>query len=68
MSCETYDVIHSFGPGSLTKESETELANSVLKKKIQNTQEIKENAFQLDKTGQNVQILEEVLFFNLRTA
>ena len=25
-----------------------------------------ENAFYLDKTGQNVQILEEVLFFKLR--
>ena len=35
--------------------------------KIQNTQESKENAFQLDKTGQSVHIFEEVLFFNLRT-
>ena len=32
-------------------------------KKIQNTQEVKENAFQLDKTGQNVHIFVEVLFF-----
>ena len=34
---------------------------------IQNTQEIKENAFELDKTGQNVQIFEEVLFYKLHT-
>ena len=31
--------------------------------KIQNTHEVKENAFELDKTGQNVRIFEEVLFF-----
>ena len=30
---------------------------------IQNTQEVKENAFSLDKTGQNVRIFEEVLSF-----
>ena len=30
-------------------------------KKIQSTQEVKENAFWLDKTGQNVRIFEEVL-------
>ena len=36
-------------------------------KKIQNTQEIKENAFYLDKTGQYVHIFDEVLFFKLRT-
>ena len=29
---------------------------------IQNTQEVKESTFQLDKTGQNVWIFEEVLF------
>ena len=33
---------------------------------FQNTQEIKENAFYLDETGQNVHIFEEVLFFKLR--
>ena len=32
-------------------------------KNIQNTQEVKENTFQLDKTGQNVWVFEEVLFF-----
>ena len=31
--------------------------------KIQITQEVKENAFWFDKTGQNVHIFEEVLFF-----
>ena len=36
--------------------------------KIQNSQEIKENAFSLDKIGHNVQIFEEVLFFKLRTS
>ena len=34
-------------------------------KKIKNTQGTKENAFQLDQTGQNVQILEEVLIFHV---
>ena len=34
---------------------------------IQNTQEIKENTFEWDKTGQNMQIFEEVLFFKLST-
>ena len=29
--------------------------------------EIKENAFSLDETGQNMHIFEEVLFFKLRT-
>ena len=35
---------------------------------FQNTQEIKENAFYLDKTEQNVQSFEEFLFFKLRTS
>ena len=30
---------------------------------IQNTQEVKKNVFYLDKTGQNVQIFKDVLFF-----
>ena len=30
---------------------------------VQHTSEVKENAFWLDKTGQNVHIFEEVLFF-----
>ena len=40
---------------------------AVRSNKIQNTEEIKENAFKLDKTGQNVQIFYEVLFFKLHT-
>ena len=32
-------------------------------KKIQNTQEVKEKVFWLDKTGQNVRIFKELLFF-----
>ena len=40
-------------------------------KKIQNTQEVKQNASWLDKTGQNVRIFEEVLFlqatYNIKT-
>ena len=35
--------------------------------KIQNTQEIKIMLFNLDETGQNVHIFEEVLLFKLRT-
>ena len=34
---------------------------------VENTQEMRENAFWLDKTGQNVEIFEGVLFFKLRT-
>ena len=32
---------------------------------VQNTQEVKENAFSLDKTGQNVPVFEEVVFFQV---
>ena len=32
------------------------------RKKIKNTQEVKKDAFELDRTRQNVQIFEEVLF------
>ena len=34
---------------------------------IQNTQQIQENTFQLDKTGQNAQNFEKIRFFNLHT-
>ena len=47
----------------MKKRSETELTASILNKKIKNTQEVKKNASFLDKTRQNVQIFEEVLFF-----
>ena len=38
-------------------------ARVLKKKKIHNTQELKENASLLDKTGQNVRIFEEVFVF-----
>ena len=40
---------------------------SQLDQEVQNTQEIEENVFLLDETGQNVHIFGEILFFKLRT-
>ena len=49
------------------KEDKKLLVLLPLLKLMSKTQEIRKNAFNLDKTGQNAQSFEEVLFFKLRT-